>query len=145
MDSITHFIDQPDTPSETTESFSGSDDFDSTIVESLVDIGENETASANKERNALVKNLTSVGDEIKKSVTAGNQEQTLALLSDFKNVWLQLVNKSSGWYGDEPQGLRIYAAKILFLAKYTSIPFLRPSHLNNEYSNELIYPTPSRL
>ncbi|XP_046642164.1 uncharacterized protein LOC124327238 isoform X1 [Daphnia pulicaria] len=106
-----------DSPSETTESFSGSGDFDTSIVESLVEIGENETASANQTRDDLVKNLTSVGDEIEKSVTAGNQEQTLALLTDFKHVWFQLVNKSSGWYGVEPQDLRIYAAKILFLAK----------------------------
>lgn len=113
---ITHF--SFDTPSETTESFSGSGDFDTSIVESLVEIGENETASANQTRDDLVKNLTSVGDEIEKSVTAGNQEQTLALLTDFRHVWFQLVNKSSGWYGVEPQDLRIYAAKILFLAKY---------------------------
>ncbi len=113
----THFSDQPDSPPETTESFSGSGDFDSSIVESLVEMGENETARANQTRDALVKNLTSVGDEIETSVTAGNQEQTLAFLADFKHVWFQLLNKSSGWDGVEPQGLRIYAAKILFLAK----------------------------
>jgi pyridoxal/pyridoxine/pyridoxamine kinase len=98
--------------SETTESFAGTGDFNS----SLIEIWETET-NENKAKDALVKNLTSVGEELTNSLATGNQELIQPLLTDFKQVWLHIINKSNEWHGDEPQDLRIYAAKILFLAK----------------------------
>lgn len=114
-----HFSDKTDTTygSETTVSFTETGDlFNSSVTE----IWKNET-SENLEKDALVKNLTSVGEELTKSMATGNQELIQTLQTDFKHVWLQMANKSSDWYGDEPQDLRIYAAKILYLVKYVII------------------------
>ena len=98
-------------------------DFDSSFPENITQIIETEK-SENHEKDALVKNLTSVGAELTNSLATGDQELIQNLLTEFKQVWFQITDKSSEWHGDESQDLRIYTAKILFLAKYVICIFI---------------------
>lgn len=78
-----HFSEIPDIASETTESFSATSDFDSSIPENIIQIIETEK-SENREKDALVKNLTSVGVELTNSLATGDQKLIQNLLTEFK-------------------------------------------------------------
>jgi hypothetical protein len=81
-----HFSEIPDIASaisETTECFSATSDFDSSIPENITQIIETEK-SENHEKDALVKNLTSVGAELTNSLATGDQELIQNLLTEFK-------------------------------------------------------------
>ena len=108
-----HFREIPDIAFETTESFSATSDFDSSIPENITQIIETEKSENHREKDALVKNLTSVGAELTNSLATDDQELIQNLLTEFKQVWFQITDKSNEWHGDESQDLRIYTAKIL--------------------------------
>jgi hypothetical protein len=78
-----YFSEILDIASETTESFSATSDFDSSIPENIIQIIETEK-SENREKDALVKNLTSVGVELTNSLATGDQKLIQNLLTEFK-------------------------------------------------------------
>jgi hypothetical protein len=72
-------------------------------------------------KDDLVRRLKSLGDELESSET----ELSPKLLMDFKEAWLRIANKSNEFFDvriphskQEEEDLRVYTARLLFLAKY---------------------------
>jgi hypothetical protein len=63
---------------------------------------------------ALVTNLRSLGVDLKKSIDLKDEQLTINLVSDIKDVWQRIIDKLKP---DLYEDLIFYTARLLFLAK----------------------------